>query len=418
MGSGPENVISLTDSAVSQSHALVRSTPDGIMITDTGSTNGTIVDGARVRVAFVSRGSRVHVGRTTLVLQEAVLPQARVEPERLAGMIGHSEVMRQVFELIRRVASCDVTALLLGETGTGKDVAARAIHELSSRRSRPFVVLDGAALDRDLVSAELFGHEAGAFTGAHGARPGAFEQAQGGTLFLDEIGELPLDLQPKLLRALEAREVRRLGSSRSLKFDCRLIAATHRDLRTMSLDGRFRQDLYFRLSAIEIALPPLRERRADIPDLAREILGRLHSQRGGPDQLDPEALDALSRAALPGNVRELRNVLERAHLMAPGRSISRRDLVLPRVGQVVEASEVSGRDRAGPGEDFTPNGRGDGPESLTPLERAQRLAIVQALETHHYNRSRAARDLGLSLPTLRKRIRIYGIPVPGGQDGS
>ena len=228
------------------------------------------------------------------------------------ALVGNAEPMRRAFALLERTACCDATVLIEGETGTGKEVAASSIHQASSRRLRPFVVVDCGAIAAPLLESELFGHEKGAFTGAVNTRVGAFEAASGGTIFLDEIGELPLDLQPKFLRVLEQRKVRRVGANDYRPITVRVVAATNRDLLAEVRRGRFRQDLYYRLAVLRVRLPPLRERAEDFPLLVTRILETLgfHPQ-AGPDFTCPQFLATLQRATWPGNVRELRNYLER-----------------------------------------------------------------------------------------------------------
>jgi len=262
--------------------------------------------------------------------------------ERFGELYGDSTPMREVFGLLARVAPTDLGVVLLGETGTGKELAARALHAEGERAGAPFVVLDCGAIQPNLIESELFGHERAAFTGADRPRKGAFEVADGGTIFLDEIGELPLELQPKLLRVLERREVQRLGASRPEAIDVRLVAATHRNLAQMVTAGTFREDLYFRLAEMEIRLPPLRDRKEDIPLLARRMLAEL-AEAGGPTvPLSDAALQTLKRRDWPGNVRQLRNVLRRAAVMATGETIEPEDLEsLPISGPPPSAPEAT-----------------------------------------------------------------------------
>jgi DNA-binding NtrC family response regulator len=399
IGSAPDNALVLDDHTVSRHHAEVLAVAEGFLLRDRGSTNGTFLDGHRVKEAFLTSGCQVRFGGTSMVFQPRT-EDLLVPPESAdtcGGLLGRSLAMRQLFGVIRRVASSEVSVVLWGETGTGKEVAARAIHEASRRADGPFAVLDGSALDRDLISSELFGHEAGAFTGAVATRQGAFELAQGGTLFLDEVGELPLDLQPKLLRALEQREIKRLGGTRSIRIHCRVIAATHRDLMAMVREGRFRQDLYYRLAQVVVRIPPLRDRGEDVPLLAERFLARAAGSGQGPTRFSPAALALLARAELPGNVRELRNVVERACAMAAGGEIMPDDLQLsspPGATPPPPAATDAARARGG------------------SLEDAEREAILSALKTHHWHRTRAASQLGISLPTLREKMRRFGIKVP------
>jgi DNA-binding NtrC family response regulator len=306
---------------VSRLHARLDVEERDYVLRDLGSTNGTRVGDTRVREACLDDGSAIELGATRLVfrLTDEPFEIPLADADRFEGLLGRSVAMRELFAICARVAPTEAAVIIEGETGTGKDLVARALHERSARRGRPFVVLDCAAIPPGLIESELFGHERGAFTGATAARAGVFERAAGGTVFLDELGELPLELQPKLLRCLERGELTRVGGERPIRVDFRAIAATHRDLPRMITENRFRADLYYRLAVIRLAVPPLRERREDIPLLAahfaREVLG--DAARPG---LPADALDALfgelTRHDWPGNVRELRNVVERAIILA------------------------------------------------------------------------------------------------------
>jgi transcriptional regulator with GAF, ATPase, and Fis domain len=318
IGSAPDCDLSLRDPTVSRHHVTLRIDNERVRVVDAGSTNGTNVDGLTVRDAFARPDSRIQLGTTTLRL--GMLPDVIEVPisarDRFGGLLGQSEAMRRVFAILERVAPTDTTLLVEGETGTGKELVAEGVHEESQRSAGPFVVFDCSAVSPTLIESELFGHVKGAFTGAIGDRAGAFEAADGGTLFLDEIGELPLDLQPKLLRVLERREVRRVGSNQVRKVDVRILAATNRSLSREVERGRFREDLYYRLAVIHVGLPPLRERPEDIPPLVAHFTREL----GGPGAVPlPETLiKTLETQSFAGNVRELRNVVARAiSLRAP-----------------------------------------------------------------------------------------------------
>ncbi|HUS68887.1 MAG TPA: sigma 54-interacting transcriptional regulator [Kofleriaceae bacterium] len=306
----------LTDRAMSRFHCEIELEPDGIAIRDMGSTNGTRVDGVRVKSAYLRRGARLELGRNQIGF-EVTAEQIGVDlfaGDRWGSVRGRSPAMRAVFARLARAADSDITVLVTGETGTGKDLVAESIHQESKRRGAPFVVVDCAGLPRGVLESELFGHARGAFTGAARDRVGAIEAASGGTLFIDEIGELPLDLQPVLLRALERREVTRIGETKSRAVDVRVVAATHRDLRREVNAGRFRSDLYYRLAVLTVELPPLRARRDDLPLLVDELI----AQVAGDDVDAAERLrrrvsvDDLTRHDWPGNVRELRNHIETA----------------------------------------------------------------------------------------------------------
>ncbi len=316
IGFAPGNELRLTDPTVSRHHCVLRMTPEGPELTDLGSTNGTLIAGCRVKQIGLVPGVRITVGGSVLELE--AMDQELLEPLSEAGrfgsMIGTTDEMRRLFALAARVATSSVTVLLEGETGTGKGLLAEAIHEASERRDGPFVVIDCGAVAPSLIESELFGHERGAFTGANTRHVGLFEAAQGGTVFLDEIGELPLDLQPRLLRVLENHEVRRVGSHSALSVDVRVIAATNRDLRREVNRGGFRSDLWYRLATVRLRVPPLREHRADIPALVKAFYQQLDSS---PRPEVPDRIVAtLPRGDWPGNVRELRAAVERALLMS------------------------------------------------------------------------------------------------------
>jgi transcriptional regulator with PAS, ATPase and Fis domain len=310
IGTAAGSHLRLTDATVSRIHCEIRLRSGDVRIVDSDSTNGTFIDGHRVYEAALVPGTTVRVGSTTLRVERALEPlQVQVsQRDRFGDIIGESVEMRRIYTILERVAPTDATVLIQGETGTGKEIAARAIHAASSRASMPFVAVDCGAIAEHLIESELFGHVRGAFTGAVGDRKGLFEAANGGTLFLDEVGELPASLQPKLLRAIEMREVRPVGSNASRSVDTRLIAATNRRLDRSVNEGTFREDLYYRLAVIEIYLPPLRARREDIPRLAAHFYAELADGERIPLDLMP----ALLGRSWPGNVRELRNYIERS----------------------------------------------------------------------------------------------------------
>jgi DNA-binding NtrC family response regulator len=314
IGSHASNELVIDDPAVSRFHCEIRVDARGARIRDLDSSNGTIVDGVLLCDGYLRDGSTIEIGRSALRFELEQTQHARVlsEAPRFGALVGASVAMRSAFALLERAAATDITVLLEGESGTGKEAAAEAIHAASTRASAPFIVVDCSAIPRNLLESELFGHERGAFTGADARRIGAFEEAHRGTIFLDEIGELPIELQPKLLRALEQREVRRLGQNTHQRVDIRLIAATNRDLRAEVNAGRFRSDLYFRLAVVKVALPPLRTRPEDLPGLVAHLLDRLGATPAAKEALSaPEFLAILRHAPWPGNVRELRNYLER-----------------------------------------------------------------------------------------------------------
>ncbi len=308
IGAGDDVQLKVTDGTVSRRHAELERRAEGVWVKDLASKNGTWFHGARVDGFLVRREAVFSLG--TVLCRLYAIPSGDAESSTSFGEVfGQAPPMKELFLALRRAAPTLSTVLLRGETGTGKELLARAIHQHSPRRHRPFVVVDCGALSPTLAESELFGHVRGAFTGAHVTRDGAFMQADGGTLFLDEIGELPLDLQPKLLRALESRTVRRVGDTVDAQLDVRVLAATHRDLLAEVRAGRFREDLYFRLAVVVAQVPPLRERLEDLPLLVTAILTRA----GRPQfELPVGLLARLGQHHWPGNVRELRNVIERA----------------------------------------------------------------------------------------------------------
>ncbi len=306
-------------------------------------------------------------------------------------IVAESQGMKEVISMVRRVAPTPWTVLITGETGTGKELIARLVHLLSNRSQGPFVEVNCATIPENLFESELFGHERGAFTGASDRRIGLFEAAQGGSIFLDEIGELPLQLQPKLLKALQEKRISRLGSSREIEIDVRVIAATNRDLRAMVEEGRFREDLFFRLNVFEISIPPLRERKEEIPSLVNFFKERYALR---PVEFSKEAMDILVKYPFPGNVRQLEHVVQRTVTLARGRLIRQTDLPPELRSQAV-------------------TGGGPLKERLQDLEREM---ILASLERHNWIQTRAAEDLGISERVLRYKMERLGIKRPSRQE--
>jgi len=316
------------------------------------------------------------------------------EPEQ-PPLLGRSPALTRTLALARQAAASDADVLIQAESGTGKELLARMIHRQSPRRGRRFVALNCAAFPESLLESELFGHAKGAFTGAIAARAGKFEVAHGGTLLLDEVGEMPLALQPKLLRALQEREFDRLGDSRPVKVDLRVIATTNRPLEKMVASGQFRADLYYRLNVIRLSLPPLRERREDIEELARYFLRRYAAPGGGPE-LNSHLLARLEAYSWPGNVRELANLMRRAVALCPGEAG-------PEILEPLELGTTG--ESAEPALDWLRPG--------VSLENAERRLLQLTLDATGGNRSRTAEMLGVSLRTVRNKIRDYGLPPRG-----
>jgi DNA-binding NtrC family response regulator len=311
---------------------------------------------------------------------------------KLGGMVGQSAAIRELYRLIGLLASNEASSLITGESGTGKEVVARAIHDLSGRRGKPFIALNMAAIPETLIESELFGHERGAFTGAVRAHPGCFEQADGGTLFLDEIAEMPVSLQPKLLRILEENRVRRLGSTRDIRFDVRVLTATNRDPAAAMREGRLREDVYFRLNVFELLVPPLRERLDDLPLLCHHFIREFNLKHETEvEGLREPTLECLQRYRWPGNVRELRNVMERAVILAGRRWLEPSHLpVYIRGSESEEAAVV-----------MMPVG--------TSAAEAERRLILRTLEHVGNNKAEAARRLGLDVKTIRNKLRAFGL---------
>ncbi len=309
VGAGKDCHVVIDNPSVSRQHAELGLVPEGISVRDLGSRNGTFYLGQRVQAMTLAPGARIHLGPVELALDpdlDTLHGAAEPYPEpTYRGMIGASVTMRSLFGALARLEGSLVTVLVTGESGVGKELVARALHEGSSVANGPQVTVNCGAIAPDLVASELFGHRRGAFTGASDARKGAFESADGGTLFLDEIGELPLDVQPMLLRALESGEVRAVGSDRSTHVRVRVVAATHRDLRSEVRANRFREDLYYRIAVVELTVPPLRDRIDDIEDLANRF-----AHAAGLGELPPDVVARLRSRRWPGNVRELRNVVQ------------------------------------------------------------------------------------------------------------
>ncbi len=343
--------------------------------------------------------------------QEVRLEEAASERLQLGGLVGHGPAMQELFRQILRAAASEASVLVTGESGTGKELVARALHDNSSRAGGPYLRVHCAAFPEQLLEAELFGHARGAFTGAAAAREGRFEAAHGGTLLLDEIGEVPLNVQVKLLRVLQEREIERLGENQPRQVDVRILAATHRDLPAMVRDGAFRADLYYRLRVLPLHVPALRERREDIPLLVDALLASLRGRHPGREvQVSAEALDALATHDWPGNVRELANALEYALVHAEGAT------VLPRHLPPEARESARGGDAPAKADDLASAGLSQ-PYYRPPAGPAgrEREILSRALQECGGNRAEAARRLGMSRTTLWKRLKQYGLDENAGR---
>ena len=445
IGAMEDNDLVITDETVSRNHCRIVQEEGGYLLCDLGSTNGTFINGVRVREGFLHSGVTIGLGQSEVQFfasQEKVeiVPSAK---NRLGDIIGKNVKMRELYAVIEKIAPTGATVIIEGETGTGKEVVAQTIHKLSPRAGSSMMVFDCGAVPKNLIESELFGHEKGSFTGAIMTRQGLFEMAHGSTLFLDELGELPSELQPKLLRALEQREIRRVGATRSLKVDVRIIAATNRQLEEEVRSGRFRQDLFYRLSVVRLFLPPLRERTDDIPLLVESFLAD-HAYNKLPDgsrkctRISAAALDLMAAYKWPGNVRELVNAVERAVSFASTDEILPQDLPdAIRNGELLRSGPIrlaTGTDAARPrallpGKSDSQRSGSDiaapSPPPLTPqtdmpfkdakelwVAAFEREYLVELLRKNRGNISHAAREAEIDRKYFRKLMRKYDIEGP------
>lgn len=408
IGKKEDNDITLSDKTISRKHAEIEYLADSFILRDHDSTNGTYLNGSRVKEAYLSPGDRIKIGKTLMEFS-AFDEKVRIEPadmKEFGKMVGSSTKMRQIFTILGRISPTLATVIIEGDTGTGKDLVAQAIHEHSPRKNKPFVVFDCSAVAPNLIESELFGHEKGSFTGAIRSRRGAFEEAAGGTIFLDEIGELTLDLQPKLLRALEQREIKRVGANSTSKIDVRVICATNRNLKKEVSEGRFREDLYYRLSVVKIRLPSLAERPEDIEPMIERFLttSKFNMLEGGKfkvTKVDDDALKMLKRYQWPGNVRELMNVVERAISFAEGDTITKShlDYVFSESEQEEEYTE-----RLAPSTDMPFK---EAKQKI--VEVFEKEYLIELLKKNDYNLSAAAREAKIDRKHIRNLLKKYGI---------
>lgn len=398
VGKAPESDLVLNDPAVSRTHLVVAVQQESVRVTDNGSTNGSFCEEMRFEVLEVKPGASVRVGRSVLKLVPQRTPASALRASsrtQFGALAGNGLRMRELFALLEKIAQADADVLVQGETGTGKELCAEAIHAQGARKSGPFVVCDLAAAAPSLIESELFGHRKGAFTGATSDRVGPFEQAHGGTLLLDEIGDLPLELQPRLLRVLERRQVKRVGAEEYRTVDVRVISATHRDLEAEVEAGRFRRDLFHRLAVTRVRLPPLRERPEDIPFLIDVFLSRL----GKPaTEVDPQTRAILCNYAWPGNVRELRHVVERVVALGSDQAL----------GDTAPEGASSPAGRLVPADAGVPFKEA----KQQMVDAFERDYLAQLLQRCGWNLSRASREAGVARFYLRQLIRKHGLEAP------
>ena len=406
IGSDENCDLCLKDDTVSRHHAEIHFQKDGYLLKDLDSTNGTFVNSLKVKEIFITTGSTIRFGKTKVkfIPQDEKIEIYPSTQEKFSGIIGKSLPLRKIYGILEKVAPTNVTVVVMGETGTGKEMVAQAIHDNSQRAKRPFVVFDCSAVQENLIESELFGHERGSFTGATTTRQGAFEMANGGTIFLDEIGELGLDMQPKLLRALEKGEIKRVGADVPRKVDVRVVAATNRDLKAEAKQGRFREDLYFRLSVVQVHLPALRKRVEDIGMLVNHFIEL--NNRGGAERskhvtgVDADAMQAIKDYRWPGNVRELKNVIDRSISLTDNTELKLEDLP----EYVREQSVVT----------TSPKIRGDVPFKEAKeewVETFEKDYIVDLLKRNDLNISKAAKQAGIDRKSVQRLLKKYNLNV-------
>ncbi len=423
IGAMEDNDLVVNDETVSRYHCKIVQEDSGYLLQDLQSTNGTFINRVRVREGYLRPGCTIGLGNAEVKFHAAdekveIVPSKK---ERLGKMVGRHVKMRELYTIIEKISPTATTVVIEGETGSGKEVVAQTIHDLSTRSNGPIAVFDCGAVPDNLIESELFGHEKGSFTGAVMTRQGLFETANGGTLFLDELGELPLDLQPKLLRALESREIRRVGSNKPIKVDVRIVAATNRNLEEEVRAGRFRQDLFYRLSVVRVFIPPLRERIEDIPLLVKHLLQHsAFNQR--PDGslrvsgVSRSAMDLLTTYRWPGNVRELVNTIERSVSFAEGELIEPRDLP-----ETTRGEEGNARRTAAGGGPAAGGGAVDSDSTFKDakdrwVSSFERDYVLNLLKKNKWNISHAAREADIDRKYFRKLMKKYGIEGGGADE--
>jgi DNA-binding NtrC family response regulator len=399
----------LADKAVSGTHFEIQALENGFVLRDLESTNGTFCGDVQVREAWIKHGQTIRAGQTVLRFEplDATVEIDASARDSFHELVGKSVRMREIFALLERVAPTDLTVLVRGETGTGKELVARALHRASRRSGHSLVVQDCSAIQRDLVESTLFGHERGSFTGAIDRKIGCFEQAERGTIFLDEVGELDIALQPKLLRVLETRTIKRVGGTKEIPVDVRVVAATNRDLRKMVSQGTFREDLYYRLGVVAVELPALRERPEDIPALVESFLEQVANRRfPGEDkrfEVAPDAMERLCAYAWPGNVRELRNTVERGASLAEGLKLDIPDLQPTSARTGLQVSHTA---LASP---FVEEGLPFKEAKQRVLDQFEASYLRALLDKHGGNVTRSAQAAGLTRYHLRELAKRFGI---------
>jgi two-component system, NtrC family, response regulator HydG len=409
VGKDSSNDLVLNERYISSRHLKVVRTENRFHLYDQQSTNGTWMGPVRVFEAEIPLFSTVKLGETEMVFEPTsttALAAGAKGGTAYEGLVGNDGSMRSLAEIIERVAPSSAAVAIFGESGTGKELVARAVHNRSTRAEKAFIPVNCAAISKELIESELFGHEKGAFTGAEKTHRGAFEEADGGTLFLDEIGELPLELQAKLLRALESGEIKRVGAARPMNVDVRIVAATNRDLMDEARKGRFREDLYYRLCVVPLNLPPLRSRKSDVPLLAAHFM-KVFTPKGQTVTLAQDALAKLVAHHWPGNVRELRNVLHRALLMRRGHAVEAGDITFQaNTSQALPPMEAKSAPMAAPiaGQIYVP-----GRTLEDHLQALEKEIILQALKHHGQSKEKVGRELGVGRSTIFKRLKDWGI---------
>jgi DNA-binding NtrC family response regulator len=420
IGARRGNDVQLTDSKVSGLHCEIRLDDRGYRLRDLDSTNGTYVSSLRINDIYITPGAQIALGSTRMKFEplgESVEIEL-ADTDRFGSMIGRSVKMREMFARLEKLARTDTTVLVTGETGAGKELVAEALHDNSTRAENkgPFVVLDCGSIPPNLIESELFGHERGAFTGATSSYAGAFERAHGGTVFLDEIGELPLAMQPKLLRVLERKEVRRVGGAKTIEVDVRIVAATNRDLGVEVNRGRFREDLYYRLAVARVHVPPLRERKDDLPLLIEHILAT--TPGGETASIAQETIDLMMKHDWPGNVRELRNVIERAVLLAesPEHEDALRRAPAPAPRAEPSITVTPSQTQTSADASMTVPVDVGIPFKLAKqnvISEFERRYISRLLAQHDGNISAAARAAGIDRMSIHKMLHRLGLANPG-----